>query len=94
MIPPSYFGLCFLNLVYVCVTSLIRFWPNFLEKVPNIDFHDLLGARQHCQKGNGKIGRKKKPPFTFDCYDFAIYKEFTIEEFNDINNFKILQIHL
>ena len=40
--------------MYVCVTLLMRNWPNLQEKDQMWIFHDLLGAREHSQKSNEK----------------------------------------
>ena len=45
----------------VCVTSLIRNWPNLQEKDQIWNFHDLLDARQHSQKTMRKKKKKKTP---------------------------------
>ena len=55
-------------------------------------FHDLLGARQHNQKSN----EKNKPSYLIVLI-LQYNKESMVEiflQFNDIGNFKILQLFL
>ena len=55
----------------VCVTFLIKNWPNLKEIGFSIDFYNLVGARQYSQK------IKNKNNITFDCYNLTIQKEST-----------------
>ena len=79
-------------MVYICVTSLIRDWPNCKKKDQIWIFHDLLGARHHSQKSNEK---NKPSPLIVMILQYT--KNLRLKFFsqhNDIGNFKILELFL
>ena len=78
--------------MYVCFTFLIRNGPNLQEKGQNMHFHDFLSPRQYSQNSN----EKNKPSFLIvmilQCTKNLPLNFFI--QYNDIGNFKILQLFL
>ena len=71
----------------------MRNWPNLQEKRPNmVLFHDLLGASQHSKKGSEKI--KPSSLIVMILYYTKNLQLKLFVQYNDIGNFKILQLLL
>ena len=78
--------------MHVCVTFLIKNWPNSKEKDQIWIFHDLLGARQHSLKRS-----EKNKPSSLIVMILQYIKNIQLKRFsqyNDIGNSKILWLLL
>ena len=67
-------------------------WPNLQEKGSNMDFHDLLGAKQHSKK-NSEKNKLSSLIVVILQYTKNLQLKFCFHH-NDIGNLKILWLLL